>query len=223
MGSNWRGLHACTLLVWRQMWADWIVEIWTSVKDYLPEIISAGEAWPLVQRWLQVKRQLWGELAGPATWAPSPHFPSFHSHSSSSLTCREKGAKSQPGSSETATKNVCKTQSSLFSFRFARLIVWDNSQKEDSGRHEDKKEQKRIFCPDRSRQSTSPLRASWDFLSRESWLLWRRKLWTKPSWCNFLSITTLVTSFEPQDILPLPEQRLYSCTPCTMSAGFAIH
>ena len=96
------------------------------MKDYLPEIISAGEAWPLVQRWLQVKRQLWGELAGPATGAPSPHFPHFpssHSHSSSSLTYIEKEAKSQPGSSETATKNVCKTQNSLFSFRFARLIV----------------------------------------------------------------------------------------------------
>ena len=77
MGSHWRGLHACMSLVWRQMWADWIVEIWTSVKDYLPEIISAGEAWPLVQRWLQVKRQLWGDLAGPVTGAPSPHFSSF--------------------------------------------------------------------------------------------------------------------------------------------------
>ena len=79
------------------------------MKDYLPEIISAGEAWPLVQRWLQVKRQLWGDLAGPATGAPSPHFPTSQSHSSSSLTCIEKEAKSQPGSSETATKNVCKT------------------------------------------------------------------------------------------------------------------
>ena len=46
-----------------------------------------------------------------------------HSHSSSSLPCIEEGAKSQAGSSETATKKVCKTRSSLFSFRFAQLIV----------------------------------------------------------------------------------------------------
>ena len=94
------------------------------MKDYLPEIISAGEAWPLVQRWLQVKRQLWGELAGPATGAPSPHFPHFpssHSHSSSSLACIEK----EPSLSLGRVKLQQRTSArhSLFSFPFAQLIV----------------------------------------------------------------------------------------------------
>ena len=120
MGSNWRGYHACTSLVWRQMWADWIVEIWTSVKDYLPEIISAGEAWPLVQRWLQVKRQLWGDLAGPATGAPSPHFPHFptsQSHSSSSLTCR----KPSLSLGRVKLQQRMFARHSLFSFRFETI------------------------------------------------------------------------------------------------------
>ena len=56
-------------------------------------------------------------------------FSSFSSYSFSFLilillqVCLEEGAKSQAGSSETATKNVFKTQSSLFSFRFAQLII----------------------------------------------------------------------------------------------------
>ena len=210
------------------MWADWIVEIWTSVKDYLPEIISAGEAWPLVQRWLQVKRQLWAKLAGPVTGAPSPrfphfpHFPSPHSHSSSRLAPKTKPSLSL---GRVKLQQRISARHSLFSFPFAQLIVWDNSQKEDYGRQE------------RSKANILSRQIPTEYFTSQSKLRFPKSRVTTALKKKTLKKTKLVQfSFDHNPCHVLGTSRYFaptsaaivhllhiSCTPCTMSAGFAIH